>query len=58
MNSHPGGRPNERHEKLRTLAERVARGEYRVPAGDVATAIIAWYERPEPPQSRKAPTRR
>jgi anti-sigma28 factor (negative regulator of flagellin synthesis) len=42
----------ERTRRIRRIAERIERGEYRVPAQEVADSVIAWYRRIDPPTRR------
>lgn len=37
--------------RVSALKERIEQGEYRVPAEQVADAVILWYRRMEPGQS-------
>jgi len=34
------------------VKDRVEQGKYRVPAAEVAEAVIAWYHRIDPPSRR------
>ncbi len=42
----------ERAGKIREITERIERGEYRVPADQVADSLIDWYRRIDPPTRR------
>ena len=52
MNTWIPDRDDRREERIRTVKARVERGQYRVPAAEVADAVIAWYHRIEPPSRR------
>ncbi|MEA3510570.1 MAG: flagellar biosynthesis anti-sigma factor FlgM [Actinomycetota bacterium] len=41
-------RDDGRDDRIRSVKERVERGEYRVPAASIADAVIAWYHRVDP----------
>jgi len=45
-------RDERREERVRTVKDRVERGQYRVPAAEVADAVIEWYRRIDPPSQR------